>query len=178
MMFSPKILCSKRMFGDWLHEGECSPQQDLTTDFHCIDRPGSFYTSALLHTGSPASCLYNGVNAELVISPQFAAIASVSNGRSIHQWSSCRFFTFHYLTFPSVCIRELCCATKDTSGRIVDLVSSWKEHHQLQDLVLSFWAVVSIALAQAALCKTLIPVFSGVWSVTDLLVQGEEQQVQ
>lgn len=87
-------------------------------------------------------------------------------------------FPLHNLTFPSVCSRGLCCETKDTLGRIVDLVASRKEHHQLQDLVLSFWAVVSIALAQAALSKTLIPVFSGLWPVADLLVQSEEQWVQ
>lgn len=87
-------------------------------------------------------------------------------------------FPLHNLTFPSVGSRGLCCETEHTLGRTVDLVSSWKELHQLRDLVLSFWAVASVALAQAALCGTLIPVFPGLWSVADLLVQGEEQWVQ
>lgn len=116
-----------------------------------------------------------GVNAEPVISPQLSASLVLSGGAV--QRSFCRLF-ISKLEF-SICVQGGgCCLYRETLDRIVDLVSSWKEHHQLQDLVLSFWAVVSAAPAQAALCKTLIPAFPGVWSAADLLVQGEEQWVQ
>lgn len=176
MMFSPKIFLSMRLLG--IDCTEVNAPEHWFSLLICLAHftPPDYCVLEVLHPVCICSSEYNnGVTAEPVISTQIAGIASVSNGGCIDLSAD---FPLHNLTFPSVCSRGLCCETEDTLGRIVDLVSSWKEHHQLQDLVLSFWAVVSIALAQAALCKTLIPVFSGLWSVADLLVQGEEQWVQ